>query len=85
MGRYHIEMRGTQITSQKGAFVCWTPHLSQSVEMDLNRERLLVSNDISYIHVGSTIQTGQNISPVGENFKHVSTSDDINYTLDTSV
>ena len=38
VGRYHIEMRGTQITSQKGAFVCWTPHLSQSVEMDLNRE-----------------------------------------------
>ena len=38
VGRYHIEMRGTQITSQKGAFVCWTPHLSENVEMDLNRE-----------------------------------------------
>ena len=38
VGRYHIEMGGTQITSQKGAFVCWTPHLSQSVEMGLNRE-----------------------------------------------
>ena len=64
VGRYHIEMRGTQITSQKGAFVCWTPHLSQSVKWTW-RERLLVSNDISYIHVDSTIhRTGQKYHPL---------------------